>query len=196
MCVAYSAANGPRSRTGGGRSSFTEEGHLRATAVVALAICHPASPPPIPELSEPPCLVLVFLVMAHSSRTEPLASLALPLFSTVFFFRANHTAGFGVSQSAGRAAERLELRGRVSRDISPRFAAGWFEAGAGVHCELGRGLRYRAYVMTPLDAAGFSADEGGARGPAEGVPRRTSGTWPPPRPVRGPRAGDGLRIAR
>ncbi len=36
----------------------------------------------------------------------------------------------------------------------------WFEAGAGVHGELGRGLRYRAYVMAPLDAAGFSADEG------------------------------------
>ncbi|MBQ02377.1 MAG: hypothetical protein CL477_17040 [Acidobacteria bacterium] len=36
----------------------------------------------------------------------------------------------------------------------------WFEAGAGVHGEVGRGLRYRAYVMAPLDATGFSADEG------------------------------------
>ena len=36
----------------------------------------------------------------------------------------------------------------------------WFEVGAGVHGELGRGLRYRAYAMAPLDAAGFSADEG------------------------------------
>ena len=36
----------------------------------------------------------------------------------------------------------------------------WFEAGAGVHGEVGRGLRYRAYVMAPLDAAGFSADDG------------------------------------
>ena len=36
----------------------------------------------------------------------------------------------------------------------------WFEAGAGVHGELGRGLRYRAYVMAPLDAAEFSAAEG------------------------------------
>ena len=36
----------------------------------------------------------------------------------------------------------------------------WFEAGAGVHGELGRGVRYRAYVMAPLDASGFSADEG------------------------------------
>ena len=36
----------------------------------------------------------------------------------------------------------------------------WFEGGAGVHGELGRGVRYRAYVMAPLDASGFSADEG------------------------------------
>src|SRR5262249_38217616 len=36
----------------------------------------------------------------------------------------------------------------------------WFEAGAGVHGEVGRGLRYRAYVMAPLDAAEFSAAEG------------------------------------
>jgi hypothetical protein len=36
----------------------------------------------------------------------------------------------------------------------------WFESGAGVHGELGRGFRYRAYVMAPLDALEFSADEG------------------------------------
>src|SRR5262245_45595720 len=36
----------------------------------------------------------------------------------------------------------------------------WFEAGAGIHGEIGRGLRYRAYVMAPLDAAEFSAAEG------------------------------------
>ena len=36
----------------------------------------------------------------------------------------------------------------------------WFEGGAGVHGELGRGVRYRAYVIAPLDASGFSADEG------------------------------------
>ena len=36
----------------------------------------------------------------------------------------------------------------------------WFEAGAGVHGELGRGWRYRAYVMAPLNAAEFSAEEG------------------------------------
>jgi hypothetical protein len=36
----------------------------------------------------------------------------------------------------------------------------WFDGGAGVHGEVGRGLRYRAYVMAPLNAAEFSADEG------------------------------------
>jgi hypothetical protein len=36
----------------------------------------------------------------------------------------------------------------------------WFEAGAGIHGDLGRGIRYRAYVLAPLDALGFSADEG------------------------------------
>lgn len=36
----------------------------------------------------------------------------------------------------------------------------WFEAGAGVHGELGRGWRYRAYVMAPLNARNFTAEEG------------------------------------
>ena len=36
----------------------------------------------------------------------------------------------------------------------------WFDAGAGVHGEVGRGWRYRAYVMAPLNAAEFDADEG------------------------------------
>lgn len=36
----------------------------------------------------------------------------------------------------------------------------WFDAGAGVHGELPRGFRYRAYVMAPLDALEFSAAEG------------------------------------
>jgi hypothetical protein len=44
----------------------------------------------------------------------------------------------------------------------------WFEAGAGVHGEVGRGLRYRAYVMAPLDAAKFSAEEGIREGRQEG----------------------------
>jgi hypothetical protein len=36
----------------------------------------------------------------------------------------------------------------------------WFEVGAGVHGEVGRGWRYRAYVTSPLDAAQFTAEEG------------------------------------
>jgi DtxR family Mn-dependent transcriptional regulator len=36
----------------------------------------------------------------------------------------------------------------------------WFDAGAGVHGEIGRGLRYRAYVVSPLNAREFSAGEG------------------------------------
>ena len=36
----------------------------------------------------------------------------------------------------------------------------WFDAGAGVHGEVGRGWRYRALMMAPLNAAEFDADEG------------------------------------
>jgi hypothetical protein len=36
----------------------------------------------------------------------------------------------------------------------------WFDVGAGIHGEIGQGLRYRAYAMAPLDALEFSADEG------------------------------------
>src|SRR5687767_9868167 len=36
----------------------------------------------------------------------------------------------------------------------------WFEVGAGVHGEIGTGWRYRAYVLAPLNALEFSADEG------------------------------------
>lgn len=36
----------------------------------------------------------------------------------------------------------------------------WFEVGAGVHGEIGTGWRYRAYVLAPLNALQFSADEG------------------------------------
>ena len=32
----------------------------------------------------------------------------------------------------------------------------WFEAGAGVHGAFGRGFRYRAYAMAPLDATEFT----------------------------------------
>jgi hypothetical protein len=36
----------------------------------------------------------------------------------------------------------------------------WFDVGAGVHGEVGKGLRYRAFATAPLDALEFSADEG------------------------------------
>jgi len=36
----------------------------------------------------------------------------------------------------------------------------WFDAGAGIHGDLGRGVRYRAYVVAPLNALEFSAEEG------------------------------------
>jgi hypothetical protein len=44
----------------------------------------------------------------------------------------------------------------------------WFEVGAGVHGEVGRGLRYRAYAMAPLNAIEFSADEGIREGRQKG----------------------------
>jgi hypothetical protein len=36
----------------------------------------------------------------------------------------------------------------------------WFDVGTGIHGEIGRGLRYRAFMTAPLDAQEFSADEG------------------------------------
>ena len=36
----------------------------------------------------------------------------------------------------------------------------WFEPGVGVHGEIAQGWRYRLYVVAPLDALEFSADEG------------------------------------
>ena len=45
----------------------------------------------------------------------------------------------------------------------------WFEVGAGVHGEVGRGWRYRAYVMSPLNAAEFSAEEGIREGRQKGT---------------------------
>jgi DtxR family transcriptional regulator, Mn-dependent transcriptional regulator len=44
----------------------------------------------------------------------------------------------------------------------------WFEAGAGVHGEIGRGWRYRAFVVAPLDAAEFTAEEGVREGRQKG----------------------------
>jgi len=42
----------------------------------------------------------------------------------------------------------------------------WFDVGAGIHGEVGRGWRYRLYVMAPPNAAAFSGDEG-LRGSAQ-----------------------------
>jgi hypothetical protein len=45
----------------------------------------------------------------------------------------------------------------------------WFDVGAGVHGEIGRGWRYRAFVVAPLNAAEFSADEGIREGRQKGA---------------------------
>src|SRR5574339_1079189 len=45
----------------------------------------------------------------------------------------------------------------------------WFEVGAGVHGEVGRGWRYRAFVTSPLDASEFSAEEGIRQGQQKGA---------------------------
>lgn len=55
----------------------------------------------------------------------------------------------------------------------------WFEPGAGIHGEIGSGLRYRAFVMAPLDAAGFSAEEGfrdGRQKGSEAIARSVAAT--------------------
>lgn len=44
----------------------------------------------------------------------------------------------------------------------------WFEVGAGIHGELGRGWRYRAFAMAPLNAARFDAEEGLREGRQKG----------------------------
>ena len=36
----------------------------------------------------------------------------------------------------------------------------WFDAGVGIHGEIGRGLRYRAYMTAPLNSLEFTAEEG------------------------------------
>ena len=48
----------------------------------------------------------------------------------------------------------------------------WFDVGAGVFGEFGRGWRYRAYAMAPLDATRLSADEGLAESPQKGSQAR------------------------
>src|SRR4030095_4533568 len=44
----------------------------------------------------------------------------------------------------------------------------WFDLGAGVHSEVGRGSAYRAFVTAPLNAAEFNADEGIREGRQKG----------------------------
>jgi hypothetical protein len=44
----------------------------------------------------------------------------------------------------------------------------WFENAAGVHGEIARGWRYRAYVTAPLNAADFSAEDGVREGRQKG----------------------------
>ena len=44
----------------------------------------------------------------------------------------------------------------------------WFDVGAGVHGEVGRGWRYRAFVVAPLNAAEFNADKGIREGRQKG----------------------------
>ena len=45
----------------------------------------------------------------------------------------------------------------------------WFETGAGIHGEVGRGWRYRAFVTAPLNAAEFTAGEGVREGVQHGA---------------------------
>jgi hypothetical protein len=45
----------------------------------------------------------------------------------------------------------------------------WFEVGAGIHGEIGRGWRYRAFVTSPLNAREFSAGEGIREGRQKGA---------------------------
>ena len=55
----------------------------------------------------------------------------------------------------------------------------WFDVGAGVFGDFGRGWRYRAYVMPPLDATAFTAEEGLADSSQQGsrsVVRHWAGT--------------------
>ena len=55
----------------------------------------------------------------------------------------------------------------------------WFDVGVGAHGELRGGFRYRLYAMAPLDATGFSAEEGireGRQKGAESNARSLAGT--------------------
>ncbi len=45
----------------------------------------------------------------------------------------------------------------------------WFEVGAGIHGEIRQGWRYRVYVLAPLNAAEFTAEEGVREGRQKGA---------------------------
>jgi DtxR family Mn-dependent transcriptional regulator len=45
----------------------------------------------------------------------------------------------------------------------------WFDVGAGVHGEIGRGWRYRGFITAPLNAAEFTAAEGVREGRQKGA---------------------------
>jgi DtxR family Mn-dependent transcriptional regulator len=45
----------------------------------------------------------------------------------------------------------------------------WFETGVGIHGEVGRGWRYRAFVTAPLNAAEFNAEDGLREGVQKGA---------------------------
>jgi hypothetical protein len=45
----------------------------------------------------------------------------------------------------------------------------WFEVGAGIHGEVGRGWRYRTFITSPLNAREFSAEEGIREGRQKGA---------------------------
>jgi hypothetical protein len=49
------------------------------------------------------------------------------------------------------------LRPQVDTVIIPST---WFDTGAGIFGDLGRGFSYKFYAMSPLNAAGFTAEEG------------------------------------
>ena len=50
----------------------------------------------------------------------------------------------------------------------------WFDTGVGVHGEFRHGFRYRAYLMSPLDSTGFSAEEGIREGRQKGAQSNVS----------------------
>jgi hypothetical protein len=67
----------------------------------------------------------------------------------------------------------------VERPFVDKFVipSTWSGSGGGMEGDLGKGFAYRAYLMTSLDALGFS-DEEGFRGGDKTASSRTPGTRP------------------